>query len=220
MSTSTPDFAEAVADNAANSDKRRAARVLLIESETSVANICLRALNHERLDVRHVESPFAAWKQLDEWRPQFYLVGDDFNDCLGIELVGQLRAKTNAPIVLITTTDSVGYLANVLEAGADDVMVRPLLPPLLLAKVQAQLRRAYRYSVPPVVSRAVSQPRGLSSAPVPPEVAPPSTSFGKWPRCESCGYIGPRERFEGLDENGRRVVACPACMNNRVRFPI
>ena len=103
---------------------------------------------------------------------------------------------------------------------ASGVLVRPILPPLLLAKVQAHLRRAYRYSVPPVVSRAASQPRGLSAAPVPPEVAAPATSFGKWPRCESCGYIGPRERFEGLDENGRRVVACPACMNNRVRFPI
>ncbi len=199
------------------SEQRRGARVLIVEPNEAVGNICGRALQHERLQVRLVTTTAAAWEQMAEWRPQFYLVGDDFPDCLGLELVGQLRSKTNAPIMLMTATDSVGYLTNCLEAGADDVMVRPILPPLLLAKCQAQLRRAFRYSVPPSASRSASTVK-VSPAPVPPEVEPPASNFNKWPRCEACGYLGPRDRFEGRDEQGRTVIACPACLNNRVRF--
>ena len=201
---------------------RTAARTLIVEPDKSVARICTRALDHERFETRVVESVAEIWPQIEEWRPQFFVIGDDFFDCLGVELVAQVRKRTNAPIVLITTTDSIGYISNGFEAGADDVIVRPVVPPLLLARCQAHLRRAYRYTVPPVPKRPAKapNPKPLSAAPVPPEVAPPTSSFEAWPSCEACGYMGPSERFKIVHVSGENLIACPACMNNRIRIAL
>ena len=230
------------------SEKRRGARILIVEREEPVARICLKALNHERFETQWVETPTEAWDMVESWRPQLYLLGDDFEDYLGLELCGQLRGRTNAPILMLTDTESVGYQINCLEAGADDVLIRPIAPPLLLTKCQTHMRRAYRYSIPPVppkpkfapqpqnvfdagaLAKAMAQPPGaiftsapeerLSSAPVTPEALPPSTNFHTWPRCEICHYIGPFDRFEGKDEHGRTIKACPACGETRLlRMP-
>lgn len=199
---------------------RRAARVLVVEADATVAGICRKALQHERLEVRHVASPLAAWEQLHAWRPQFLLIGDEFDDCSGLELVGQMRSKTNAPIVMVSASDCVGYLANCLEAGADDVLVRPLSPPLLLGKCQAQLRRAYRYSVLPLSPKPAQNQAPVSPAPVVPEATAPMSNFSSWPQCEGCGYLGPPTRFKKHDSHGSPLSLCPACGGSSIRLPL
>lgn len=136
------------------SEKRRAARILLLEPEETVARICLKALQNERLQVEWVSVLEEIDTQMEILKPQLILVGEDFEGCLGFEMCARLRGKTLAPILVLTTTDAVGFQVNCLQSGADDVILRPVQPELLLAKVQSQLRRAYRYSVPPQPARA------------------------------------------------------------------
>jgi len=207
-------------------ESRRRARVLAVEADAAVSNICRKALEHERLEVRLVSTPLAAWEMLRDWRPQFLLVGDEFPECSGLELVGEMRSKTNTPIVLVSATDSVGYLSSCLEAGADDVIVRPLTPPILPGKCQAQLRRAYRYSVPPASARAFASspatpaPVNPLPAPVPPEADAPISNFSSWPQCEECNYLGPPARFQKRDPHGFSLTLCPACDSGSIRFPV
>lgn len=200
-----------------NSESRRAVRVLIAEPDDTVARLCARALTHERLEIQRVASPDEMWELLREGRPQFFLIGDEFGDRLGLELVGELRAHTNAPILMVTPTDSVGYLANCLQAGADDVMVRPIVNQLLLARVQAMLRRAYRYSVPP---RVAPPPKPLAPKFALPEERTPGSDFKQWPKCADCGHSAPRDRFEGVDEDGRPVVMCPSCYSSKISEPV
>lgn len=205
--------------------RRRAARVLIVEKEEHVARICLKALRHERFEREWANGPTAAWNIAEKWRPQLYIIGDDFPEALAIEFCGQLRGRTNAPILMVTASDAIGYQTNLLEAGADDLITRPILPPLLLSKVQALMRRAYRYSVPPVTA----QPR-KAATPLQPQTPPEEmqageaktdfATFDTWPRCQACNYTGPADRFEGRDEQGRVLRACPVCGEaNKIRYP-
>jgi CheY-like chemotaxis protein len=150
-----------------NNEKRQPVRILIVEGDESVARICQKALQHERFETRWVTTTEEAWRELECWRPQVYVMGDEFDDCLAIEFCGQLRAKTNAPILVLTSTDSVGFQVNCLEAGADDVLVRPIAPPLLLGKAQSHVRRAYRYSVPPMAPRPKATPQAAPTTPAP-----------------------------------------------------
>lgn len=146
-------------------ESRQVARVLIVEQDEAVARICLKALGSERFDTRTASCTTEAWQTIASWRPQLYIVGDDFPECMGLEFCGQLRAKTNAPILSLTSSDSVGLQVNVLEAGADDVMVRPVAGPLLLAKANSLMRRAYRYSIPPKAPQAPSAtPNGAQAS--------------------------------------------------------
>jgi DNA-binding response OmpR family regulator len=198
-------------------NNRTAARTLIVEPDASVARICSKALTHERFDPRVVSSVPEMWEQIEAWRPQIFVIGDEFFDSLGTEVVSELRNRTNAPIVFITSTDSVGYISNAFEAGADDVIVRPIVPPLLLVRCLAHMRRAYRYSVPPAPKRTPPPPKPLG-ADLAAKKEKVAESFKQWPSCEACGYMGPNERFKSVDVSGESMVACPACMNNRIRF--
>lgn len=222
MAVSAP---QPTTDSAAS--RRRAARVLIVEKEEHVARICLKALRHERFEREWATGPNAAWSIAEQWRPQLYIIGDDFPEALAIEFCGQLRGRTNAPILMVTASDAIGYQTNLLEAGADDLITRPILPPLLLSKVQALMRRAYRYSVPPVTAQP--QPKKVA-APLQPQTPPDEmgtnndktdfATFDTWPRCQNCQYTGAADRFEGRDEQGRVLRACPVCgESNKIRYP-
>lgn len=159
------------------SDSRQVARVLIVEQDEAVGRICAKALQHDRFEVKIVASPTEAWKTISEWRPQMYLVGDEFDECLGLEFCGQLRGRTNAPIMVLSSSDSTGFLVNLLDAGVDDIMVRPFAGPLLQAKVHSLMRRSYRYSVPPMAPRPnVNTATEATSNPTPvPTSASPAT---------------------------------------------
>ena len=107
-------------------------------------------------------------------------------------------------MMLLTTWPDSAHHVRCLNAGADDVIVYPFEPPLLLARVLALMRRAYRYSVPPQTQAPQGAPQFQQSG------APRHATHSQWPRCAKCGYLGPREKFE--QKVGNRVsLQCPAC---------
>ena len=55
--------------------------------------------------------------------------------------VEELRARTDAPIIAVSTRDESPYKVALLNAGADDYVTRPFDPEELLARIQAVARR-------------------------------------------------------------------------------
>jgi DNA-binding response OmpR family regulator len=95
---------------------------------------------------------------LSELRRQtFDLLILDWNmpDLSGIETLRRVaEVLTNPPPVLLLTSRSIeADLVEGLNAGADDYIVKPLQPPVLLARVNALARRAYRPAAIPQVEQ-------------------------------------------------------------------
>ena len=63
-------------------------------------------------------------------------------DMDGRELLAQIRAFSDVPIIMLTGRDQDLDLAASLEAGADDYVTKPFSPVELLARIQAVTRRA------------------------------------------------------------------------------
>jgi DNA-binding response OmpR family regulator len=63
----------------------------------------------------------------------------------GVEVVEQLSEFISAPmsVLMVTSRSSEGEIVAGLSAGADDYVVKPLSPSVLLARVKALLRRTY-----------------------------------------------------------------------------
>ena len=60
----------------------------------------------------------------------------------GIQTCRNFRALTNTPIILLTARSDEATLVQGLDAGADDFLVKPCPHPILIAKIEAILRRA------------------------------------------------------------------------------
>ena len=59
----------------------------------------------------------------------------------GIELMGQIPALADVPVIFISAYGREETVARALEAGAEDYVVKPLSPTELVARVRAALRR-------------------------------------------------------------------------------
>jgi len=69
----------------------------------------------------------------------------------GCELIRQLREFSDIPILLVSARSETNDLLNGYQAGADDVIVKPFEPLVLLAKVKALVSRYKKDLISPEV---------------------------------------------------------------------
>jgi hypothetical protein len=103
---------------------------------------------------------------------------------------------------MLTAMDATEHQLQAFKLGADDYVAKPFSPKLLVARVVANLRRAYRYDACQGAengSTASDDGGGERSAPA------------GWATCDRCGYMGPRPKFDHEDTQGRRTIRCPVC---------
>ncbi|HEX8464354.1 MAG TPA: hypothetical protein VF627_07030, partial [Abditibacterium sp.] len=67
-------------------------------------------------------------------------------------------------------------------------------------RILTLMRRVYHYNQP-----------ATRDSPAPPPLRPLSQTPAGWVTCDSCGYIGPQNRFNRLNAQGQPAVLCPHC---------
>jgi DNA-binding response OmpR family regulator len=118
-------------------------RVLLVSNDHEVGDFWVFALGQLGLEVLLAKS---AAEALDLWRRDtFDLVVIDIYgpDLDGIDLITRLRPQAVNPIVLFTPYRDEAYMLRAYQAGADECVVKPVGPPLFVAKVRAWMRRSW-----------------------------------------------------------------------------
>jgi two-component system response regulator MtrA len=120
-------------------------KVLLVSDCADVAQVWAFALGRRGIGCRFVDSAELA-SECTEHPPDIVLV-----DLYGVEsdalrVCRQLREHVANPVLLLTGSGQEAHLLGAYEAGFDECIVRPISPPLLLAKVAAWLRRAWGIS--------------------------------------------------------------------------
>jgi hypothetical protein len=97
---------------------------------------------------------------------------------------------------MMTALDSEQDQLQGFKIGADDYIGKPFNPRLMVARVITNLRRVYRYDG--------------TEAPVA-ATTPKSTIPLGWATCDSCGFMGPRGKFEEKSGSGVTSLRCPFC---------
>ena len=117
----------------------------LTPRQEEVLDLVLEALERKGYPVVEAEGGAGALERLAA-HPGICLAVVDLEmpDMDGRELVRRLRATqdhAHLAIVVLTGTHDPAVEADLIEAGADDYLVKPLDPRLFLARVTATLRR-------------------------------------------------------------------------------
>jgi DNA-binding response OmpR family regulator len=126
--------------NASNVD------ILLIEDDARLAELTATYLEQNGLRVRVEGRGDRALEVFTREKPRLVLLDLLLPGKDGLSICRELRRVHDVPILILTAKDTDLDHVIGLEAGADDYVMKPVDPMVLLARVRALLRRAERGS--------------------------------------------------------------------------
>ncbi|RKN30011.1 response regulator transcription factor [Micromonospora musae] len=118
------------------------ARLLLIEDDLTIRTPLIRALRERGHAVAAASTAMAGLRDALEDRPDLVVLDLGLPDLDGRELLRMLRAVSAVPVIVATARDDETEIVRVLDAGADDYVVKPFTAAQLDARARAVLRRA------------------------------------------------------------------------------
>lgn len=116
------------------------ARILVADDEAAIADLVVRVLEDEGLSAKAVYGGRAALAELEAGAYDLAILDVMMPDLDGFEVCRRVRARTDIPIVFLTAKDEEVDQIVGLSLGADDYIVKPFRPRVLVARVKARLR--------------------------------------------------------------------------------
>lgn len=123
--------------------------VLAVDDEPAALRVIRLCLRDEGFRVLTASSADEALRLAEQYRPDVAVLDVMMPGTDGLELMRELRARGNLPVLLLTGRSTDRDKVHGLDLGADDYLVKPFNPEELGARVRAVLRRAAISAVSP-----------------------------------------------------------------------
>lgn len=120
------------------------ARILVVDDEPAIRRAVRINLARHGFQVETAETGREALDCLGTWQPDLVLLDLGLPDLDGLDVIGQVRAHSNTPIVVLSVRGSERDKVAALDLGADDYLTKPFGVDELLARVRVALRHAAR----------------------------------------------------------------------------
>ncbi|MEV5895202.1 response regulator transcription factor [Nonomuraea fuscirosea] len=118
------------------------ADILLIEDDAAIRTALSRGLRELGHAVSSSPTALDGLRLAVQDRPDLIVLDLGLPDLDGVELLRMLRAVSKVPVIVATARDGDAEMVPVLDAGADDYVVKPYSAAQLDARVRAVLRRS------------------------------------------------------------------------------
>ncbi|WP_336204805.1 response regulator transcription factor [Nonomuraea sp. LPB2021202275-12-8] len=118
------------------------ADILLIEDDVTIRTALSRGLRELGHAVSSSPTALDGLRLAVQDRPDLIVLDLGLPDLDGGELLRMLRAVSKVPVIVATARDGDAEMVPVLDAGADDYVVKPYSAAQLDARIRAVLRRA------------------------------------------------------------------------------
>jgi DNA-binding response OmpR family regulator len=130
------------------------ARVLIVEDDPQVRSAMAVDLTRRAHAVRTVGTALDGIREVTHHRPEVIVLDLGLPDLDGGQALKMIRAITQTPVLVATARDDEAEIIRLLNAGADDYVVKPFSGEHLAARIAALLRRAGQQDTPAVLSVA------------------------------------------------------------------
>jgi DNA-binding response OmpR family regulator len=115
---------------------------LLVEDDTRLASLTAEYLRGHGVQVVVAADGAAGLAEARRARFDVVLLDLMLPGRSGLEVCRELRSRSDVPILILTARGEEADRVLGLEIGADDYLIKPFSPRELLARIQAQVRRA------------------------------------------------------------------------------
>jgi DNA-binding response OmpR family regulator len=117
------------------------ASVLVIEDDQRIRETLADALTASGHAVRTEGRGTDALAAVVDWRPDVVVLDLGLPDLDGTDVLRMLRGVSTVPVIVATARDDDAEIVRLLDAGADDYVVKPYSASHLDARIRAVLRR-------------------------------------------------------------------------------
>ncbi|MDF7637587.1 response regulator YycF [Leuconostocaceae bacterium ESL0958] len=115
-------------------------KILVVDDEQPISDIIKFNLTKEGYEVVTADNGATALTIYQQERPDLVLLDQMLPEVEGIEVLRQIRATDQTPVIMVTAKDSEIDKVIGLEMGADDYVTKPFSNRELVARVKANLR--------------------------------------------------------------------------------
>ncbi|MCW8877336.1 MAG: response regulator transcription factor [Kangiellaceae bacterium] len=123
-------------------------KILLVEDDIELASLVSEYLTKRNFEVIHVDHGNKATSKALELEPDLVILDLMLPGKDGISICKEIRAQLQMPILMLTASDEPIDHVLGLEVGADDFVNKPIQPRILVARIEALLRRVGSPSQP------------------------------------------------------------------------
>jgi DNA-binding response OmpR family regulator len=120
----------------------RAATILLVDDDVAIRRLVGRLLSQDGYThIEAIDGP-STMDALVSGHPDLVLLDVLMGNTDGIELLQEIRAASDVPVIMLTALGNEADRVLGLRMGADDYVVKPFSPGELTARIESVLRRA------------------------------------------------------------------------------
>ncbi|MUN41903.1 response regulator [Actinomadura sp. NEAU-AAG5] len=118
--------------------------VLVVEDDPDVRTALIRELSARSHAVRSAGTAMDALREVTQSPPDVVILDLGLPDLDGAEVLKMLRGVSDVPVIIATARDDEPEVVRLLNAGADDYLIKPFSAEHLSARLAAVLRRSAR----------------------------------------------------------------------------
>ncbi|WP_035844313.1 response regulator transcription factor [Kitasatospora azatica] len=123
--------------------------VLVVEDDPAIRTSLIEVLTSHQLLVRSSPDGFGALREITQWQPDAVVLDLGLPDIDGADALRMIRGLSQVPVLVATARDDDAEIIRLLNAGADDYLVKPFSGGQLIARLSAVLRRCANPSATP-----------------------------------------------------------------------
>lgn len=121
-------------------------KILLIEDDTTLFNEINERLSQWSYEVYGINDFSNVMKDFTRIKPHLVIIDIQLPKFDGFHWCRMIRSHSNVPIIFLSSRDHPTDMVMSMQLGADDFVQKPFHFDVLIAKIQAILRRVYDYN--------------------------------------------------------------------------
>jgi len=114
-------------------------KILVVDDDLALSDVLAFAMRRGGYEVLRAYNGLSALEQFAKEHPDLIVLDWRLPHLDGLDVCTRIRMSSDVPIIMLTVRDSDDNVVAALEAGADDYMVKPFSPRLLMERVRALL---------------------------------------------------------------------------------
>jgi len=120
-------------------------RIMVIEDDSIIADLVEDSLEKWGYQVRQAENFKNICAQVAQEQPDLILLDINLPFYNGFYWCREIRKLTKIPIIFLSSADDNMNIVMAMDMGGDDFIAKPFDTNVLLAKINAMIRRSYAY---------------------------------------------------------------------------
>lgn len=121
-------------------------RILIVEDDIGIAQAIQKSAQMWNLHAKYVENFKNVLSEFSEYNPHLILLDISLPFFNGYHWCSEIRKVSKVPIIFISSASDNMNIVMAMNMGADDFIAKPFDQGVLMAKIQAMLRRTYDFA--------------------------------------------------------------------------